>query len=83
MKTIDEKRSPLSVMEEQPHETVARLFMEHKGLSDVRPYDIERVEGDLCWYFYYLLPEGQVELEVYYDTARNQWECATTSFVAS
>ena len=72
----------MKTMTETPQDKVARLFMEHKGYPDIRPYEVEKVDDDACWYFYYDLPEGRVELEVYYDFTLGRWECTTTGFVA-
>lgn len=42
----------------------AQEFMRHKGYGNVRPYMAEQVDQESCWYFYYHLPEGVLELEV-------------------
>lgn len=67
---------------EAPQDMAARLFMEHKGYSDVRPIEVEKLDDIPCWYFYYDLPEGTLELEVYYDVRREDWISTVTSFVA-
>ena len=63
-----------------PQATVARQFMTHKGL-DVDPVDIEQLEGGRpCWYFLYELPEGDLELEVFYNEKSQEWETTVTTF---
>lgn len=42
----------------------AQAFLAHKGYPDIRPMGMISIEGDACWYFYYRLPEGVLELEV-------------------
>lgn len=61
-----------------PESRVAQLFMEHKGLGNIAPYHVEQVEGETCWYFYYQLPEGKLELEVSWENG--EWETTVTSF---
>lgn len=62
-----------------PQAVVAQLFMAHKGL-DLEPYDMEKLDGQPCWYFYYELPEGDLELEVYYDHETREWDTTVTTF---
>ena len=62
----------------KPQEQVAAQFMEHKGYGDVVPTDVEKLEHETCWYFSYLLPEGRLELEVYWNG--REWETLVTSF---
>lgn len=62
-----------------PQAQIAQHFMKHKGLN-VRPFEIERLENQPCWYFYYQLPEGQLELEVFYNQTSDDWEVAVTCF---
>lgn len=61
-----------------PQARVAKLFMDHKGLGHIEPYRVERVEGEPCWYFYYKLPEGDLELEVSWEDG--EWMTTVTSF---
>lgn len=61
-----------------PQARVAQQFMEHKGLGYVRPYDVDKLDGQPCWYFYYDLPEGDLELEVFWDG--EIWQTKVTSF---
>jgi hypothetical protein len=68
-----------AMTEQTPQGRVAQLFMEHKGLGEIEPYDIEQVEGESCWYFYYRLPEGKLELEVSWEDG--EWDTLVTSFV--
>lgn len=66
-----------AMTEATPQARIAQLFMEHKGLGDIEPYAVEQVEGARCWYFYYRLPEGTLELEVSYE---DEWQTNVTSF---
>jgi len=68
---------------EAPQDTAARLFMDHKGYPDARPFEVDKLEDQLCWYFYYELPEGVLELEVWWNERVQDWVCTVTSFVAS
>ena len=65
-----------------PQGRVAQLFMEHKGLGHLQPYDIEKVEDEPCWYFYYELPEGDLELEVYWDPS-DGWDTQVSTFTVA
>lgn len=56
----------------------AQTYMCHKGYPDIRPTSVIRIEDDDCWYFYYLLPEGILELEVC--SVDRQWTCKVTAF---
>ena len=62
-----------------PQDQVAALFMERKGYPEIKPQAVEFV-GDACWYYYYQLPEGTVELEVAYNRRRSEWETMVTAF---
>lgn len=62
----------------KPHEQVAAQFMAHKGYRSTMPIGIERLDDELCWYFDYLLPEGQLELEVYWNG--REWEVKVITF---
>lgn len=65
--------------EQTPQGLVAQQFMEHKGLGHLEPFDIEKLDDQPCWYFCYQLPEGVLELEVYYDPDE-QWKVTVTTF---
>lgn len=52
------------ISEEAPEEQAARKYMAHKGYPDLDFKRIEEVDDELCWYFIYELPEGEMELEV-------------------
>lgn len=62
----------------KPHEFVAQQFMSHKGYPHVRPSDVEKLEGQSCWYFLYDLPEGTLELEVSWEDG--EWTTLVTTF---
>jgi hypothetical protein len=62
-----------------PQAQAAEHFMRHKGLGNLRPHDVEQLEDQPCWYFYYELPEGELELEVAYEVGEG-WECMVTTF---
>lgn len=61
-----------------PQEQVARQFMEHKGYLNVEPTEIDELDGTPCWYFLYELPEGSLELEVFWNG--REWETTVTTF---
>lgn len=63
-----------------PQGRVAQDFMRHKGLGHFAPHDVDKIEDQPCWYFYYDLPDGHLELEVYYDDVDMEWECSVTTF---
>lgn len=69
-------------MAEPPHFVVARYYMTHKGYPDLEPAAVTKLEGQDCWYFYYRLPDGQLELEVLYDHDQKDWVTAVTAFSA-
>jgi hypothetical protein len=60
-----------------PQALAAQQFMEHKGVP-VAPVAVEKLEGQHVWYFYYKLPEGQLELEVLYNG--KEWETHVCTF---
>jgi hypothetical protein len=62
-----------------PEALAAQHFMERKGLGHLEPFDVEKLDDQPCWYFYYDLPEGQLELEVFWDP-RDGWETTVTTF---
>lgn len=62
----------------KPHELVAKQFMSHKGYSGIQPSDVEKLDGQPCWYFLYHLPEGILELEVSWDG--REWNTQVTTF---
>lgn len=63
-----------------PQAAAARQFMSERKLGHLIPFDVERIEGEHCWYFYYDLPEGELELEVAWDSKVQKWEMAVTAF---
>lgn len=65
-----------------PQDLAARLYMNHKGYPDARPHEVDKLEDEPCWYFYYELPDGDLELEVLWDKSQEDWVCTVTSFVA-
>lgn len=60
-----------------PQARAAAQYMMHKGL-DVQPVDVQKLDGAPCWYFYYELPEGNLELEVYWNG--REWNSLVTTF---
>lgn len=54
------------------HAKTAQEYMSYKGYPDIRPLGVTQVEEDECWYYYYNLPEGLLELEVFQDDRRYQ-----------
>lgn len=63
---------------ESPQARVAQLFMAHKGLGHLEPIDVEKLDGEPCWYFCYQLPEGKLELEVAWHDG--EWQTTVTGF---
>lgn len=55
----------------------AQAYMRRKGYPDIRPYEVIPIEGDTCWYFYYELPEGDLELEVVFENSQWRWTVST------
>lgn len=58
---------------EQQAESAAREFMRQKGYPDLAPDEVEKVEDMHVWYFYFSLPQGELELEVEWDGAEWSW----------
>lgn len=50
----------------------------HKGYKQALPYDVISIEGQPCWYFYYDLPDGRLELEVRW--VNGDWVWTVTAF---
>jgi hypothetical protein len=69
-------------MDDPPQLVVARVYMTHKGFPDLEPFRTIRLDGRYCWYFYYRLPEGVLELEVLWDVDRQDWFRQVTAFPA-
>jgi hypothetical protein len=66
-----------------PQAMIAQHYMrETKGIR-ATPFDVEQLEGQPCWYFYYALPQGVLELEVFFDEGRDDWNVTVTSFPVS
>jgi hypothetical protein len=63
---------------EPAHLVMARDFMRRKG-QHLEPVLVEQ-EGPELWYCYYELPQGRLELEVFYDKKKDDWEVAVTAF---
>jgi hypothetical protein len=63
-----------------PQATVAHHFMAHKGYKNAEPCDVEKLDNQPCWYFLYRLPEGNLELEVFYNSEIQDWEATVTVF---
>lgn len=70
-------------MDDQPQELMARDFMTRKGYPDLEPFDVSKLDGQACWYFYYRLPQGVLELEVFYDSSDKEWQTTVTAFPTS
>lgn len=66
--------------DDSPQELAAREFMAAKGFLDARPFQVDEVEGQLCWYYLFQLPEGVLELEVEY-TAERGWNVCVMDFI--
>lgn len=57
----------------------AQAYIRHKGYPEALPNDVIDIEGDLCWYFYYDLPDGCLELEVAWENS--DWKYTVTTFI--
>lgn len=57
--------------------------MTKKGYQDIRPLGVVQIyePQDGCWYYYYAVPEGILELEVAYDSATQRFSRQVTAFV--
>lgn len=62
-----------------PQGRAAQQFMEHKGLGHLTPFDVEKLKDVPCWYFYYRLAEGMLELEVSWQE-QTGWQVIVTTF---
>lgn len=60
-----------------PQARVAQQFMRDKGVN-IEPYEVDKLDGQPCYYFYYRLPEGNLELEVNFNGY--EWETTVTLF---
>lgn len=60
------------------HAKAASLYMRNNGHGDARPYGLEEIEDGDCWYYYYELPEGVLELEV--ESTERGWSWQVTNF---
>lgn len=61
-----------------PQAQIAQQYMAHKGYPNLMPYDVQKIDGDHCWYFLYRLPQGVLELEVSWDG--EEWQTLVTTF---
>ena len=62
-----------------PQAVAAQHFMDHKGLGHLRPFEVDQLDDQPCWYFYYELPQGELEVEVFWDSI-DGWECRATTW---
>lgn len=63
------------------HAKVVQEYMAGKGYPEIRPLGLIAIENDECWYYYYLLPEGLLELEVFRDPKTDRWHRSVASFL--
>lgn len=63
-----------------PHEELAAWYMSQKGYPDIQYRDVVKLDGKPCWYFVYDMPEGTLELEVFYKEQAKSWEITVTTF---
>lgn len=61
-----------------PQDEVARDFMQQRGYTQ-DPIEIEKVDGQTCWYYVYDVPEGELEIEVYWSSDYG-WDVSVSSF---
>ena len=59
----------------------AQEFMTKKGYEEIRPLGVVSVQDDACWYFYYRLPEGVLELEVTWEPDGRRYDRRVTTFL--
>lgn len=62
-----------------PQHRVALEFMAFKGYTDAR-IDEWKKETRFSWIYYFLLPEGQLELLVTWDPEQRRWDAKVTDF---
>lgn len=63
-----------------PQAQIAQHYMRvTKGLR-VEPHAVEALDDQPCWYFYYNLPRGELELEVFFNEDKDDWEVTVTCF---
>lgn len=55
--------------------------MTKKGYADIRPVGVTSVEDDTCWYYYYAVPQGIIELEVIQEGPTQRFSRQVTAFV--
>lgn len=64
-----------------PEAQIAQHYMRKtKGIAGAEPYDVDKIVGHACWYFYYRLPQGILELEVLWDERTEDWAVTVTAF---
>jgi hypothetical protein len=61
-----------------PQDVVALDFMRRKGYPRIQPIDVDKLEGQPCWYYRFEIDEGTIELEVFWDG--EEWETAVCTF---
>ena len=64
-----------------PQEAAAQRYMTRKGYPDAKPYATDKIEDMTCWYFSYRLPDGDLELDVYFDHGKDDWVFTVSNFV--
>lgn len=64
---------------ESPEYEVAAWYMRRKGLSRVPIKRVIRV-ATYCWYFYYDVDGGELELEVEWDPDSEEWDAKSTAY---
>lgn len=69
---------------EAPETQIAQDFMTRKGYSGLVPFEVEEVDAEVAlYYFYYRLPEGELELEVSWNPKTGMWDTMVTAFLVS
>lgn len=59
----------------------AQEYMTKKGYEEIRPLGMVSVEDGDCWYFYYKLPEGVLELEVVWESDTQRFSRQVATFI--
>lgn len=65
-----------------PQALAAQTFMRHKGLGEHVPYEVEKLDDQPCWYFYYEVDGGTLEIEASWDPT-DGWDVMATAFAGS
>lgn len=65
-----------------PQAKIADHYMSTVKGIEVKPHLVEQLDDQPCWYFYYSLKQGELELEVFFDEEIDDWAVCVTAFPA-